>query len=203
MTESTRIQAVGKCTGEMVKQNDWSEFHIDIGRQYPIKLETKLPSLKDEARAQIGVDGVVWTYDESDGAPNPNRPGTFYKNRRLHSVGGQIDANLAPKAAAGGSQPGPTPPPSGGARDESIERQVIVKAVLPLLGSESIPDWAAAMKAIQELDEFMGKPRVKPEQNKNGEGQTEVPPAPKPTTVPAPAGGYENPDDIPFAPSVF
>jgi len=191
LTDSTRMQATGKCTGEMVKQNDWSEFHIDIGKQYPIKLETKLDNLKQEARAQIGVEDVVWTYDESDGAPNPNRPGTFYKNRRLHSVGGPLDPSMTRKD--GGSQPGPTPPPSGGARDESIERQVIVKAVLPLIGTEIIPDWATAMAAIRELDEFMGQPRVKAQEPEKSASEV-----PKPTAAVAPAGGYQDDDDIPF-----
>jgi hypothetical protein len=191
LSDGVRKQVTGKCTGLEVSESGWSKFLIDIGTQYPIKLETKLPKLVDEARAMIGGPETVWTFDESDGAPNPNRPGTNYKNRRLHAIGGQIDPALAQQSQ--GAAPGQTPPSASGARDESIERQVIVKAVLPLLGTEQIPDVKTAMDVIYQLDKFMGQPRVKAQEAEKPANEV-----PKPTAAVAPAGGYENDDDIPF-----
>lgn len=78
--------AVGTCREVVQKPgSDWVEFHIDVGSRYPVRLATKLDALIQEARA-VGQEVATWTYKESDGNPNPNKPGEFYKNRYLSKV---------------------------------------------------------------------------------------------------------------------
>ena len=196
MTETLTV--VGTMTGEM-QRNEWSEFHIDKGTQYPVKLATKKEEIKAQARALYGKIGT-FTYTEADGNPNPHRPGEFYKNRYLVSAieGAQQQIPQAAAPAPAGAAPAPpsatqsaSPAPLKDFAEErrSIERQTIVKAVLPLYGQKGFEEWTAILAACADLDVFMASERV-------------VVTVPRPTTQAAPSPGYEDqpdPDsDIPF-----
>lgn len=85
MSESEAKTAVGKRVGIMEKNGGWTQFVIDVGRQYPLKLDTKIPAVVEACRA-FGEGTGVWHYNESPGNPNPNKPGTFYPNRYLSKV---------------------------------------------------------------------------------------------------------------------
>jgi hypothetical protein len=77
-------QVVGSCT-EITEKNGWVQFSIDAGSQYPVRLSTKLPALIEQARA-VGNARSTWTYKESQGKENPNKPGTHFTNRYLEGV---------------------------------------------------------------------------------------------------------------------
>jgi hypothetical protein len=187
--ESTTQQVQGFCEGEMTR-GDWSEFHINIGRQYPVKLATKREEVKQAARA-AGNQQAVWTYNETQGNPNPHRPGEFFKNRYLEAVevGGQV--TIAPQQS--GAAPGGPPPSTRPAEtNRSIERQTIVKAMVPIFGAVKndgtllFPDPNYWWGMLYKLDDFMvnGRPAEVPEQV---DESTYVPTAP-----------VEDDDSIPF-----
>jgi hypothetical protein len=184
VSEVVTRQVQGELSGEMQKQNDWSEFHVTMpGKQYPVKLSTKLDDVKTQAREAFGKGVAVWTFDESDGNENPNRPGTFYKNRRLKKVevGGTLDPELAGQTQ---SAPAPGKHPSPDGREASIERQVILKALLPQV---AIWDWSweQTMEKIRELDAWFGESRPG-----GGKEEGAVPPPPQAAAA--------DDDDIPF-----
>jgi TQXA domain-containing protein len=189
--EVTTHQIQGTCDGVMLK-GDWSEYHIGIGKQYPVKLATKHDDIKALAAA-AGTQMAVWTYTEKQGGPNPHRPGEFFKNRYLSNVevGGTLDPALAVQQTSTGSaaRAGATPNPEG--RDTSIERQVIVKAAIGLYPGtliETDDDWFAF---VGRLDEWMAHERARQGVEQN--------PAPAAAATPAAAAPAVDPDDdIPF-----
>jgi len=83
---SDTLTATGKCA-EISERGDWTTFHIDVGRQYPVKLSTKLAPLVELGRAASKDGGAFdWTYTETEGGDNPHKPGTKYTNRYLQGV---------------------------------------------------------------------------------------------------------------------
>jgi len=159
--EFTTHQIEGFCDGVMMK-GDWSEYHINIGKTYPVKLSTKQPDVQ-AAAAGAGTQVAIWTYGEKQGGPNPHRPGEFFKNRYLNNVevGGVLDPALAEQQtipngpSGGGIRPGQMPNPEG--RDVSIERQVIVKEVLP--HPSEFTDQDSMFALMDRLDDWMGRER--------------------------------------------
>lgn len=199
MSDSVTKQVQGVCEGVM-ERGDWLEFHINIGRQYPVKLSTKKDEIKTIGRL-AGQNMAVWTYNETEGGPNPHRPGENFKNRYLSNVvvGGALDPSLA------GSQPGQTSmavAPTGGAapvltgeeRNMSIERQTIVKALAPMLWEIKATDLSTDQwfELVDRVDAWMGKPRVT-------QANVEQPaPAPAPSADDFPPQSGQDDDDIPF-----
>ncbi len=192
MSETKQIQ--GACQGILEDGSGWVEFQINIGRQYPVRLKTKRDEIIAEGRA-AGVQGAVWTYNESEGNPNPHKPGTNYKNRYLEKV--EVGGQLAPVAPAGQTQiqvpaggtvtqVGPTTQDNWLAERRSIERQTIVKAMVPYFPPTKDPDEWWGLMAL--LDHFMVS-GVKP---LNAEAAPQV--AQTGTTE----SPDEDPDDIPF-----
>lgn len=130
--EVTKKQIEGVCA-EISEKNDWVTFSIDVGSQYPVRLSTKLEALIKQGR-EAKKERAIWSFSESQGGENPNKPGTHYINRRLEKVevGGALDPSQA-RGPSGGSAGASRSP------DErhSIERQTIVKAALPIYGQFS------------------------------------------------------------------
>lgn len=190
----TTHQIQGVCGGVMMK-GEWQEYHVDIGKQYPVKLSTKHDDIKALAAA-AGTEMAVWTYTEKQGGPNPHRPGEFFKNRYLSNVevGGTLDPALAGQQtisdapAGGGVSRGGMPSPEG--REISIERQVLVKSAIGLLADKPIPvdEWFALM---DRLDDWMARDRTKKEATEK-DGKEES------AATSAPAGSAPDDDDIPF-----
>jgi hypothetical protein len=149
--EFTTHQIEGFCDGVMMK-GDWSEYHINIGKTYPVKLSTKQPDVQ-AAAAGAGTQVAIWTYGEKQGGPNPHRPGEFFKNRYLNNVevGGVLDPALAEPANATNSQ---SPVLSTEGRERSIERQTIIKACVALypVVLESDEQW---FDLISRLDRWI------------------------------------------------
>jgi hypothetical protein len=171
--DAVKKQAEGVCE-EISEKNGWVNFSINVGSTYPIRLSTKLPALVDQGRA-AGQQSAVWTYTESQGGENPNKPGTYYMNRRLEGVevGGTV---TAPAANASGSATGGAKTQTVDGTRSSIERQVIVKEMVkyyPALDALTVDGWWGLMG---ELEEFLA----------NG-----VPKA-------APPASIDAPDDLPF-----
>lgn len=127
--EAVTKQIEGVCE-EISEKNGWTSFAINVGSQYPVRLSTKLPALIEQGRA-AGQQRAVWTFKETQGGENPNKPGTHYTNRYFDSVevGGTITT------PSGGATSGGPRASSIATNDEtrgSIERQTIVKAAIGL-----------------------------------------------------------------------
>lgn len=127
------LTVVGTIGAITEKPTGWVEFQIRIaGREHPVRLETKKAEIIAQGRA-VGTGEAVWSYNERDGNPNPNRPGTFYKNRML--LGAEL-VTAENRAAATQAAATTVVQNYGGGRsgDErrSIERQTIVKAAAHL-----------------------------------------------------------------------
>lgn len=118
----------------ITEKGDWTRFEINVGRQYPMRLDTKKEEIIAKGRAVRGHE-AVWTYVESQGGENPRKPGEYFTNRHLENAEILTDSNRpAGTTSGGGSSSG------GGAtigrppeERRSIERQTILKAVIPLL----------------------------------------------------------------------
>lgn len=166
--DAVKKQIEGFCE-EISEKNGWHAFSINIGRQYPVRLSTKL-----EALIQAGRDAknnpAVWTFSESQGGENPNKPGTFYLNRRLEKV--EVGGTLDPAVAQGGPT-GSTGTAGGRSVEErhSIERQTIIKAACAM--DREWEDDDEFFKFITKLDAWLQRPVAAP--------------AAKPDPVPAPA----------------
>jgi hypothetical protein len=127
MSDVEKKQVQGVCE-EISEKNGWVNFAVGVGSQYPIRLSTKLPALIDQGRA-AGQQVAIWTYTESQGGENPNRPGTYYTNRRLESVevGGTAEPSSPtphPTAQAAATH-SPLPP---GDKERAITRMAVLKA---------------------------------------------------------------------------
>lgn len=86
MSESEAKTIVGTLKSwPFPNDHGWMRFEVDIGKQYPVKLDTKIEAIIEQVR-ELGTAEGAWHYNESDGNPNPNQPGTFYKNRLLSKV---------------------------------------------------------------------------------------------------------------------
>lgn len=83
MSETQQISGI--CS-EVSERGEWVTFHIDIGKQYPVKLSTKKEELVQLGRAASKEGGeFIWTYTETEGAENPHT-GKPYINRYLEAV---------------------------------------------------------------------------------------------------------------------
>lgn len=159
MSDGEMKQIQGVCS-EISEKNDWTTFLIDVGTQYPVRLNTKLPVLIEQGRAARGQQ-AVWTYKESQGNPNPNRPGSFYMNRYLErvEVGGQMTIQSSP--SGGTAQAAPV-------RDQgtnrSIERQTIIKAMVPIYPVETPQTDSWWWTLLGKLDDFCVKGVPRPQQ---------------------------------------
>lgn len=104
MSDAETKVIVGKCVEIIDKPGtEWVGFNIDVGTQYPVKLSTKVEKVIEEARA-VGGETATWTFRESDGNENPNKPGTFYKNRWLNKVEAGTHATPASSPHQGAPQ---------------------------------------------------------------------------------------------------
>ena len=87
---------------------------MDVGTQYPVRLQTKLQPLIELARA-AGAEARAWTYKESESQnlnPNSGKP---YMNRYLERVDlpgdapdSEPDATVTQSAAKAPQTPGPS-----------------------------------------------------------------------------------------------
>lgn len=138
MSDGEKKQIVGACT-EISEKNGWIAFSIDVGSQYPVRLSTKLPALIEQGRA-AGQQQAVWTFKETQGGENPNKPGTFYTNRYLDhvEVGGTAEAPR-PQAQAPASAPTHQPLPPGD-KDRAITRMAVLKAAAEIVASKGATD---------------------------------------------------------------
>lgn len=192
-------------------RGEWYAFKIVMeGKQYPMKLETKKQDVINAGLA-AGTQMAVWTYNESEGGPNPHRPGTNYINRYLESVevGGQLQvvhqqAPVVQQGAAPVVQHSAAPvvqqgAPGRGSPEErmSIERQTIVKATMHLYPIGAIGDDPAFFALLGRLDAFVAGTMIPRGQPGYSQQQGQAPvvqhddPGPDPTQ-PLPD------DDIPF-----
>lgn len=150
--EAQTLQIVGTC-GSIEEKNGWTAFNIMVpGKQYPVKLSTKLPALIDAGRA-VGDAVATWTYKESQGNENPNKPGTYYMNRYFEAVElGAVAQAASPASGSPPAQSGNYAALPAGDRERSIVRQTSIKAAAELfmgrgeIGSEpDDPDWTFAV----------------------------------------------------------
>jgi hypothetical protein len=127
-------QIVGVCE-EISEKNGWTSFHINVGSQYPVRLSTKVAAIIEQGRG-VGQETATWTFKESQGGENPNKPGTYYTNRYLDKV--EAGSVAEPDTASGTGQ-APQRPTEGvheplpiGDRERGIVRQACLKAAATL-----------------------------------------------------------------------
>ena len=142
MSESVDKQIEGVCE-EISEKNGWTAFHINVGSQYPVRLSTKLPALIEKGRA-VGQQHAVWSFKESQGGENPNKPGSFYTNRYFDDVEvGGVPAPFAgnphPQAQTAVSTPTHAPLPPGD-KDRAITRMAVLKAAAEVVASKGTSD---------------------------------------------------------------
>lgn len=119
VSEERTIIGLGSATE---RDNGWWSFSVqEENRQYPTKLDTKLPELVERARKACREKIVAaWRFDESDGNPNPNRPGTFYKNRMLKQVDRATDEHRQTQTSSSSSS-------GGGGGNDPVKDDLIVR----------------------------------------------------------------------------
>lgn len=146
MTDAETKQIEGVCE-EISEKNGWTSFAINVGSQYPVRLSTKLPALIEQGRA-AGQQRAVWTFKETQGGENPNKPGTFYTNRYLDhvEVGGTVQAGSSGSRSSGASTSDET--------RSSIERQTIVKAAISLYPGGLVKTDAEFFALLLKLEAF-------------------------------------------------
>jgi len=182
--EVVKKQIEGVCA-EISEKNDWVTFSIEVGSQYPVRLSTKLEALIKQGR-EAKKDRAIWTFAESKGGENPNKPGTHYINRRLEKVevGGALDPTQAQSSGGSG---GVSRSPD---ERHSIERQTIVKAAVPIY--DQFADEDLFFSFLDRLAEFVA-----------GAPATAATPAAKaasgdPGPTPPASEFPQGDDDIPF-----
>ena len=138
MSDAVTKTVTGQCV-EITEKNGWTSFSINVGTQYPVRLSTKVAAIIEAARA-VGSELATWTYKESQGNENPNKPGTYYMNKYLDKVetGGAAAENTAGGTAPAQQTATPVPVPHHDAiapadRDRAIVRQSCLKAAASLL----------------------------------------------------------------------
>ncbi len=170
--EPVKAQYEGVCE-EITEKNGWTQFSINVGSKYPVRLSTKLPALIEQGRA-AGQQNAVWSAKESQGGENPNKPGTFYTNRYLDGVevGGTVSAPAATSSGTPRNTTSAADPTRG-----SIERQVIIKEMVqhyPAVDKLSVDAWWGLMG---ELEEFLanGVPKAAPVVDERGVLADDIP----------------------------
>jgi len=136
-TEPVSKTIVGVCE-EITERNGWHTFSINVGTQYPERLSTKLPALIEQARA-VGSETATWTFKQSQGKENPNRPGTYYQNKYLDGV----EVGVSEQPTASGSQTRPAEsahaPVAIGDKERAITRMACLKAAAELYAGQGQP----------------------------------------------------------------
>lgn len=112
MSEAVICVIHGACTKIEEETTGWVTFHVNVGREYPVKLKTKKAEIITAARA-VGGNVASWKYQFSLGNENPHQPGTRYKNRYLEAVkeGQHGEVTQEPDLEAGASQSQPAGDP--------------------------------------------------------------------------------------------
>jgi len=162
MSEAETKQIVGQCV-EITEKNGWTSFSVDVGTQYPVRLSTKVAAIIEQGRA-IGADVGVWTFKESQGNENPNKPGTYYMNRYLDKAEPATGTTFAESPGPGtagtaSGTPVPTPhhePIAPADKDRAITRMSCLSSAANLLQGvvfenegQRIAAWIAAASAAE------------------------------------------------------
>ena len=146
MPDAVQKQIEGICT-EISEKNGWTAFAIDVGSQYPIRLSTKLPALIEAGRA-AGQQKAVWSFKESQGGENPNKPGTHYVNRYLDGV--EVGGTLEPTAATAQTAAAK----DWTVKDRQIVRQAMIKAAAAIVAAHGTSDGDFAAETISLAARF-------------------------------------------------
>ena len=180
MTETDTHTIVGTC-GEISERNGWTSFAISVpGKQYPVKLSTKLPALIEQGRA-VGDQVATWRYKETESEKINENTGKPFVNRYFESVtpGAQAAPTDQPAAAApaSGSSPasqsGKYPSLAGGDRERSIVRQTCIKAAAelymgrgePAVDDPDAPDYALdVIRAAGRFENWILRDLVNPDE---------------------------------------
>jgi hypothetical protein len=106
MSDEVILTAVGTVQSINKKASGWTEVEVAMpGKQYPLKLATKRDEIIGVVNSLPVGAVATFTYKESDGNPNPHKPGTYYKNRYLEDVelGATPEAQQAASATSAAS----------------------------------------------------------------------------------------------------
>ena len=180
MSDAQTITIIGQCSGITEKPSGWTEFQISVpGKNYPVKLATKLDGLVQAARDTKGAL-ATWTYKETEGDINP-RSGKPYKNRYLESV--ELGAAAAQAQITRDGQPSNVPEPQAhhdpvhfADKDRIISRLAILKAAASQprdAAYEDDQDWAwKVMETAERFEEWLYRDIDNSEANARTKPQT-------------------------------
>ena len=144
MSEAIIKTAVGQCVEiDQKPGSEWVTFNVDVGTQYPVRLQTKLQPLIELARA-AGAEERAWTYKESESQnlnPNSGKP---YMNRYLERVDlpgdapdSEPDASVTQSAAKAPQTPGSSSEgmtkEEWGRKDAAIHKMACIKTAAAVL----------------------------------------------------------------------
>ena len=204
MSEGEIKTIIGSCEEFGVK-NGWHTFNINVGSQYPVKLSTKVAEVVEQAMA-AGSEQKAWTFKETQGNENPNKPGTFYKNRWLNKVeppdsaaaaSSNTQAQAAPRAEAHHN------PLAEADKQRAITRMSCLSSAATVYGGSQVnvdDDWPLiVMKAAQRFETWVY--RDIDSVPSSGGAETSHPAVAPAIAEPDVSGGapdYPPDDDIPF-----
>ena len=95
--------ALGTLAGITEKPTGWTTIEVSMpGKQYPLKMDTKIPELIELARAAAGSNVMEWSYNESESEKMNEHTGKPYMNRYFNGVkppGSSPNASVSPSSA--------------------------------------------------------------------------------------------------------
>jgi hypothetical protein len=151
VSEADTKTLTGICTEIAQKPgNDWVEFHIDVGSQYPVRLSTKLQPLIELGKA-VGSNLATWTFKEVESEKINEKSGKPFLNRYLErvEVGGQNPAqSVTTPDPAAKAEPHHAPLVAGD-KDRAITRMACLRTAAMIVGPA--PGSTGAGVSVMEL----------------------------------------------------
>lgn len=135
---STEAEYIGTVSAIVEKKGGWYSVEILVpGKQYPVKADTKLEPLLEQAR-QVRDAGLVATFTVSESESENINPksGKPYMERRLEHVepGASTPSTSAPKAAASSSEaPSQMTKEEWARKDSAIHKMACIKTAADAL----------------------------------------------------------------------
>lgn len=140
---------IGTCS-EVSERGDWTTFHVDIGKQYPVKLSTKKAELVELGRAAARDAGeFAWTYNEVESEKINEHTGKPFVNRYLESVAKHApDANATQSAPSTSGNDAMTKE-EWARKDSAIHKMACIKVAAAVL-THTLP----ADPTLEDLNKF-------------------------------------------------
>lgn len=117
------LEATGKVTGIEERAAGFRRITVDVGRQYPLRVDTKLDTVIDQAREALDWPAALVRYTESESQNENPKTGKPYTNRYATEFLPVTPADLAKAQEKQGDNGGQYWKPRDPGERLSIERQ--------------------------------------------------------------------------------